>query len=89
VPEVGLELRDHGEGLQEQPPERVVPVVDGCAQAEQDAAAGRGGEDVVSLGHVAGEAVELGHGEDGAVPYGGEHLVEAGAVAGKLSQTST
>ncbi|MBB5781711.1 hypothetical protein [Nonomuraea jabiensis] len=34
VPEVGLELGDHGEGLQEQPPERVVPVVDGCAQSE-------------------------------------------------------
>ena len=36
--------------------------------------------DLAGLGHVAGEAVELGDGEDAAVPDGGEGLVEAGAV---------
>jgi hypothetical protein len=41
VVEVGLELGDHRQGLQEQAPERVVPVIDGGAQAEQYAAARR------------------------------------------------
>lgn len=72
---------NHGEGLQEQSAERVAPVVDGCADAEQDTPAGQPSEDLVGLGHVAGEPVELGDGEHRPVPDGGEGLVEAGAVA--------
>jgi hypothetical protein len=71
-PEVGLELGDHGEGLQEQPAERVVPVVDGCAQAGQDAAAGQVGQDLVGLGHLRANRSNFVTGEDAAIPHGGE-----------------
>lgn len=71
VVEVGLELGDHRQGLEEQSPERVLPVVDRGAQTEQHPAVGQVGEDLVGLGHVAGEPVELGDGEHAAVPHRG------------------
>jgi hypothetical protein len=37
VAQVGFELGDHGQGLQEQPAERVFPVVDRGAESEQHA----------------------------------------------------
>lgn len=53
VPEVGLEFSDHREGLEEQAAERVVPVVDGRAEAGENAAVPHGGQRLVETGAVA------------------------------------
>jgi hypothetical protein len=80
VAEVGFELGDHGQDLQEQPAEGVFPVLDRGSQAEEHAAVVQVGEDGVDVGDVAGEAVELGDGENAAGPQRGQRLIHAGAV---------
>ena len=75
--QVGLELSDDGEDLQEHPGERVLPVIDRGAERKPDAAGGELAEDVQGVGDGAGEPVELGDGEGVAVPDGGQGLVQA------------
>jgi hypothetical protein len=79
--QIGFELGDHGEDLQEHPGERVVPVVDRPAEHEADAAGGKLPEDVQRVGHRAGEPVQLGDGQGVALADGGQGLVEAGPGA--------
>ncbi|GGU97184.1 hypothetical protein GCM10010182_11690 [Actinomadura cremea] len=51
------------------------------AQPDQHTAVGQVGEDLAGLGHVAGEPVELGHGEHAGRPHRPQGPVQAAAVA--------
>ena len=79
--QVGLELGDDGEDLQEHPGERVVPVVHRPAEREPDAPVRELAEDAQRVGHGPGEPVQLGDGQGGALPDGGRGMVQAGPGA--------
>jgi hypothetical protein len=57
--EVGLELGDHGQDVEEQSSDRVGWVMDRAAEVELDLAAREVLDDVASVGQRASEAVEL------------------------------
>ena len=79
--QVGLELGDDGEDLQEHPGERVVPVVHRAAECEADAAGRELAEDVQRVGYRPGEPVERGDSQGVALADGGQGLAEAGPGA--------
>lgn len=89
VIQVRLELGDHGQGLQKDLAERVVPVVDRVAEPEHYVLLPKAGQDLAGFGHVAGEPVELRRGQHhlafvtdrGGGGDRGECVVEPGAVA--------
>lgn len=76
--QVSLELGDRGQNRQEHLCEWVVPVVDGAAEREPDAADRQLAEDVQCVGHRPGQPVELGHGQGVAVADGRKGLVQTG-----------
>jgi hypothetical protein len=79
--EVGFELGDHGQDVEEQSPDGIGRVVDRPAEVESDLAAGQALGDVACVGQRAREAVEFRDDERVAGAAGGECLAEAGPVA--------
>ena len=75
--QVGLELGDDGEDLQEHPADRVLPVIDRAAEREPDPRADSWPRMSSASGTRAGEPVELGDGEGVALTDGGQGLVQA------------
>ena len=59
--QVGLELRDHGQHVEQQPADRVIGVVDRGTETETDLPGDEFGGDRPRVGQRPGEAVELGH----------------------------
>ena len=79
--EVGFELRDHGQHVEQQAADRVCGVVDVPAQAQLDLALGEVLDDVPGIWQGAGQAIELGDHQGVPGPAGGQGLVEPGAFA--------
>ena len=79
--QVGLELGDHREDVEQQPADRVGGVVDGAAEAEADVLRGEFVDDVAGVGQRSGESVEFGDDEGVARAAGGQREPEAGSVA--------
>jgi hypothetical protein len=79
--QVGLELGDHGEHVEQQPADRVVRVVHRPAQAQPDLPAGELLGDGTGVGQGARQPVQLGHHQGVALPAGGQRLAQPGALA--------
>ena len=72
--QVGFELGDHGQHVEQQSPDRIGRAVHRAAEVEADVAAGEVVDDVARVGQRAREAVELGDHERVAGAAGGERL---------------
>jgi len=72
------ELCDHGQHVEQQPPDRVGRVVHRPAEAELDLTGGELGDDVASIRERAGQPVELGHHQDIAAAARGHRLAQPG-----------
>jgi hypothetical protein len=84
--QIGLELGDHGQGLEQQPPDRVGRIVDRAAEVELDRAGGELVGDGPRVGHRPGEPVELGHHQGVPAPAGGQRLAQPGPVPVRAGQ---
>jgi hypothetical protein len=72
--QVGLELSNHREDIEQQPADRIGGVIDRPAQAQADLAGGELVGDRSGVGQGPGQSVELGHHEGVAGAAGGECL---------------
>ena len=84
--QVGLELRDHRQHVEQQPADRVVRIVDRGAETETDLPGGEFVGDRPRVGQRPGEAVELGHHQGVAFSAGRHRLPQAGPVSGGAGQ---
>ncbi|SNR67925.1 hypothetical protein SAMN06272737_118120 [Blastococcus mobilis] len=78
--QVGLELGDHGQHVEQQPADRVVRVVHRAAEAQPDLAQGELLGDRPGVGQRAGQPVELGHHQGVALVAGGQRLPQPGTL---------
>ena len=76
--QVGFELGDHREDVEQQPPDWVVRVMHRAAVTELHVGLGEFAYDVAGVGEGAGEPVEFGDQEGVAVPAGGQRLAQPG-----------
>ena len=79
--QIGLELGDHGQGREQEPPDRIGGVVQRAADVQPHSAAGELVDDVAGVGHGAGEPIELGDYQRVAAAAGSEGLAQAGSIA--------
>jgi hypothetical protein len=79
--EIGLELGDHGQHVEEQSPDGAGRVVDRAAEVELDLAAREVLDNVARVGQRASEAIEFGYDQRVACAAGRERLAQAGPVA--------
>src|SRR5450759_4480435 len=75
--EIGFELGHHGEDIEEQPPDRIVRIVDGPAQVEVHLADGELVGDRSCIGEGPGQAIELGDHKGVALSTGSQGLAQA------------
>lgn len=85
--QVGLELRDHGQHVEQQPAYRIAGVVHRAADVELDTAAGEVFDDVAGVGQRASQPVELGDDEGVPIPARGESFAQSGASAGGAGES--
>jgi hypothetical protein len=85
--EVGLELGEGGEDVEEHLSHRVGRIVDRCAEGKLDALLFQLFRDGPCVGDRAREAVKLRHDKHVACAHGGEGLGETGPVAVRAGQT--
>jgi len=76
--EIGLEFGDHGQDVEQQPPDRISRVVDGAADVELDAGLGEFFDDVAGIGQRPRDPVKLGNHQGVAGVARGEGLTQSG-----------
>jgi hypothetical protein len=79
--QVGFELGEDGEHVEEHLRHGVGGVVDAAAQRQADAPGDQSVADIAGVGDGAGEPVEFGNDQGVASAYGGQGLVESGPGA--------
>jgi len=75
--EIRLELRDHGQDVEEQPLDRIVGVVDGATQIEADLSDREFVSDGPCVGKGAGQSIEFRHHKSVALATSGQGLAKA------------